>query len=98
MRSWLPGKNIELARTFALPKDLLPGQYVLAVSILDPSGMVPAARFAVNNYWSGGRTPVGPVSVGVAAPKVQLNEFDDLQEDSAFVLHASFRAKVVLKL
>lgn len=83
LRNWLPGETISLARTFTLPATLASGQYVVTLAILDPAGQVPAARFAVSNYWMGGRTPLGPVSVDVAAPTAQLNEFDDLQADNS---------------
>ncbi len=81
VRSWLPGTVVDITNTFAGPGNVPTGDYALAVSILDPSGMLPAARFAVVNYWMGGRTPIGPVSVGGVAPALQLNEFDDLQSD-----------------
>ena len=82
VRDWLPGNDaIIVANTFTLPADIPPGEYALALAILDPSGLVPAARFAVENYWTGGRTPLGPASVGQSAPLLELNEFDDLQGD-----------------
>jgi hypothetical protein len=81
IRTWLPGDSADIQRTFSIPFDLAAGQYVVTVAILDPSGMLPAARFAVANYWMGGRTPLGPISVGGANPTLQLNEFDDLQAD-----------------
>lgn len=70
-------------QTFTLPADLRSGEYVLAVAILDPAGMLPAVRFANTNYWSGGRTPLGPVAVGGAAPAFRLNDFDDIQSDQS---------------
>lgn len=83
LRTWLPGEAVTIARTFPLPPGLAAGQYVVTLAILDPSGLVPAARFAVEPYWMGGRTPLGPVAIGVAAPSSQLNEFDDLQSDNS---------------
>lgn len=83
LRTWLPGETISLARSFTLPATLASGQYVVTLAILDPAGQVPAARFAVNNYWMGGRTPLGPVAVDAVAPATQLNEFDDLQTDNS---------------
>jgi hypothetical protein len=42
------------------------GRYVLALSILDPAGMVPAVGFATTQYWRGGRHPVGLIGFGTA--------------------------------
>ena len=81
LRTWLPGESITLARSFSLPASVPAGHYVVTLAILDPSGLVPAARFAVEPYWMGGRTPLGPIAIGTAAPTTQLNEFDDLQSD-----------------
>ena len=83
LRTWLPGDPIAITRSFPLPAGLAAGQYVVTLGILDPGGLVPAARFAVEPYWMGGRTPLGPVAIGVAAPTTQLNEFDDLQSDNS---------------
>lgn len=83
LRTWLPGEPIAITRAFPLPPGLPAGQYVVTLAILDPSGLVPAARFAVQSYWMGGRTPLGPVAIGAAAPESQLNEFDDLQSDNS---------------
>lgn len=81
LRTWLPEESINLRGSFPLPAGLAAGHYVVTLAILDPGGLVPAARFAVGNYWAGGRTPLGPVAVGTAAPTAQLNEFDDPQGD-----------------
>lgn len=83
LRTWLPCETISLARTFTLPATLASGSYVVTLAILDPAGQAPAARFAVANYWMGGRTPLGPVAVDTIAPTMQLNEFDDLQTDNS---------------
>jgi len=80
VRTWLPGETTTLSGKFALPA-LSSKQYVVSLAILDPAGMVPAVRFANVNYWSGGRTPLGPISIGGSAPAAQLNDFDDLQSD-----------------
>ncbi len=90
LRSWLPEVPINLSGDFALPADIAARQYVVTLAILDPGGLVPAARFAVNHYWMGGRTPLGPVAVGTSAPTAQLHEFDDQQTDfSLYYLAAS---------
>jgi hypothetical protein len=40
------------------------GQYVLALEILDPAGMVPSVCFATTQYLKGGRHPIGLVGFG----------------------------------
>ncbi|MSU47931.1 MAG: DUF4832 domain-containing protein [Opitutus sp.] len=83
LRTWPPGEPIAISRSFPLPPGIAAGQYVVTLAILDPGGLVPAARFAVEPYWMGGRTPLGPVAIGAAASDSQLNEFDDLQSDNS---------------
>jgi len=97
IRTWLPGDrwneetrqyNIppatyEVRGGFSLPRDLPKGQYVLALAILDSAGMVPSVRFAIENYYTGGRHPVGIIGVGEASPKTELDpaSFDDPAAD-----------------
>ncbi len=74
-----------LARTnhvsghFKLPADLPLGEYILALAILDPAGNLPSARFAIMNYFNGGRHPMGIIGVGRPAIKAELDDstFDD---------------------
>jgi hypothetical protein len=58
-------------------------QAVLALAILDPAGELPCARFAVVNYFNGGRHPIGRIGAGVAVARPELDEreFDDLRAD-----------------
>jgi hypothetical protein len=81
LRQWLPDSEVQIGRSFPLPSDLPAGRYILALAILDPAGMVPSARFAVVNYYNGGRTPLGPVGVSVSPGTEELADFDDLQAD-----------------
>jgi hypothetical protein len=59
--------------------EVAPGQYVLAIAILDPGGNLPTVRFAMRNYWMGGRHPVGYVGVGTSIPSEVIDpaQFDD---------------------
>lgn len=41
--------------------DSLKGTYILSLSVLDPAGNVPSVRFATENYFKGGRHPVGKI-------------------------------------
>jgi hypothetical protein len=83
-----PVKN-RVSAKFVLPASLAAGEYVLALAILDPAGMLPCARFAIANYWTGGRHPIGKVGVGVtvAGPQLDASQFNDLKADNS--LHYS---------
>jgi hypothetical protein len=97
IRSWLPGdqwnketkryevgpKTYQVGGSFAAPGDMRQGDYILAVAILDPAGTVPAVRFAIENYFVGGRHPVGVVGVGRAPLSAELDptSFDDPAQD-----------------
>lgn len=96
---WLPGdswddktsrytiepKKYEVAGSFRLPKNIASGNYILAISILDPAGNLPAVRFAITNYFNGGRHPIGIVGVGTNSPAYLLENvvFDDIKKDKS---------------
>lgn len=69
--------------SFQIDSNFKTGKYVLALSILDPAGNVPSARFAIQNYFTGGRHPIGFVAVGVEldSPTLYPTMFDDPAED-----------------
>jgi len=71
--------------TFVVPANLATKEYVLALAILDPAGRLPSARFAITNYWNGGRHPIGKAGVGVAVANPQLDPatFNDLKADNS---------------
>ena len=91
IRSWSPGdnwdfkenrykksaKNYSIKEDFTLPSNLKEGEYILALSIVDPAGMKPSVRFAVTHYYSDGRAPLGMVGIGVE-PTSALPQFDDV--------------------
>lgn len=90
--SWLPDSDYSCTplysaeNTFNLPADLPAGEYILALSILDPDGgMLPAVRFANRNYYSGGRHPIGRIGVGTDNPMPMLDPagFDDIDSDTS---------------
>jgi hypothetical protein len=91
IRKWLPGSLVEIEQVFAIPSDIPVGRYILSLAILDPAGMVPAARFAVVNYYNGGRTPLGPVGISVSPGSQELGDFDDLQADRSLYYLAPSR-------
>ena len=63
--------------------DIPGGEYILALAILDPSGMLPSVRFANTNYFEGGYTPLGYIGIDadVADAALPESEFDDIQND-----------------
>jgi len=87
IRRWLPGEEWDSAAfayrrpaqqhhavgSVALPRDLKPGDYLLALAILDrQGGMVPSVRFAAKNYFRGGWHPFGFIGVGRAPREAVL--------------------------
>jgi hypothetical protein len=100
VRHWLPGEDWDSAAgayrrpaqphpatgSAALPKDVKPGDYILALAILDrQGGMVPSARFAVKNYFRGGWHPFGFIGVGRTPREAVLRNlaFDSPAFDSS---------------
>ncbi len=100
IRQWLPGDNWDESRnvyltpaqtntvdvSIPLPdKNKLPiGEYIVALAIVEPLGLEPNVRFAVNNYFKGGRHPFGRVGIGVdVAGTHELDSvtFDDPMQD-----------------
>jgi hypothetical protein len=97
IRHWLPGDEWEDANqayqqraetyavhgNFDLMRKVGKGEYVIAIAILDPAGMLPSARFAIQNYFNGGRHPLGRIGVEMPVQDPQLDHdiFDDPAED-----------------
>ncbi|SDS35214.1 protein of unknown function [Paenibacillaceae bacterium GAS479] len=104
IRKWLPGDKWNSATqsydtqpvknrvkgSFTLPAGLKAGTYTLALSINDIAGDVPSVRFAVENYYKGGRTPLGKVGIGQAPANQNLGTFDKLKTDQT--LHYKIEA------
>ena len=96
---WMPGDDWDAAtqsykkpaelntvtETIYIDKEIPTGQYAIAISVLDPAGMVPSLRFAAFNYWNGGRHPMGLIGVGAdcSSHGLLMSCFDDLQEDQS---------------
>ena len=85
IRQWLPGRQIPVVTgEFVLPADLEPGVYTVALTVLNPAGLVPSLRFANTEYFIGGYTILGRMGVGVdLAPEDALvfGPFDSLKYD-----------------
>lgn len=93
IRKWLPGDKwnadkqayeikpeiYRVSGTFDLAGESQSGRYILALAILDPAGMKPAVRFAIEKYSAGGYHPIGLVGVGEAPgnPQLSPDDFDD---------------------
>jgi hypothetical protein len=91
IRKWLPGEDWDSA-AFAyrrpavpyqeegratLPQDIKPGQYMVALAIFDrQGGMVPSARFAIQNYFRGGWHPLGFIGIGEPPEEAALKNVD----------------------
>ncbi len=94
---WLPGDEWDensgkykirpqcnvVKQSLTLDKQLTPGQYIIAIAILDPAGMVPSLRFATKNYFAGGIHPIGYVGVNqdVSVYGISPSIFDNIYTD-----------------
>jgi hypothetical protein len=84
LRKWLPNsRQYEEMGTFHLDADIQPGTYVACLAILDPAGNEPGARFAIVNYYNGGRHPVRSVGVGAPPTASMRMDFDDPARDES---------------
>jgi hypothetical protein len=94
---WLPGENWSVTEnrymeeppvytvndSLKIDSSIKPGEYIIAISILDPAGMVPSLRFANTNYFEGGVHPVGYIGIGCRIRNFTINPslFYDIQSD-----------------
>jgi hypothetical protein len=94
IRNWMPGDQWDAsAQSYAVPAEIydvrqalrvtgIPaGEYILALSILDPAGNRPCVRFAINNYYNGGRHPIGKVGFEHSIDSYAVSDFDDIRSD-----------------
>lgn len=77
----IPAETVLVNQTFQLPGELNPGEYILALAILDPAGERPCVRFAIRNYFTGGRHPMGKVGINKTINSFSVSGFDDPQSD-----------------
>ena len=78
----IPAENYLINQTFHLA-GIPAGEYILALAILDPGGNVPCVRFAIKNYYNGGRHPIGKVGINQSIDSFIISDFDDLQLDTS---------------
>ncbi len=114
IRTWYPGEDYDKAKreyniapekylinsSFVLNAPISAGTYIIAVSILDPAGNLPSLRFAVNNYFTGGRHPIGYVGFGSTPSdfKIDPGLFDDLYEDNSLHYDPGFEPETPVKI
>jgi hypothetical protein len=112
IRQWMPGEDWDSA-AFAyrrpamphhaeglatVPADIKPGQYIVALALLDrQGGMLPSARFAIENYFRGGWHPLGFIGVAEAPKEAALKtiKFDSPAFDNSLHYTVPERLRVV---
>ena len=89
VRGCLPGNSYAVNVSIPISASLSPGVYTLAVSINDPAGDLPSLRFANQNYYHGGITPLGKFGYGQYNNSQNLEPFDSLKSDASlfYVAH-----------
>jgi len=78
----IPAETYTVNQTFHL-SGISSGEYILALAILDPAGNRPCVRFAINNYYNGGRHPIGKVGINHTIDSFSISGFDDIQSDTS---------------
>lgn len=79
----IPAESILVNQTFQLSEEFNPGEYILALAILDPAGELPCVRFAIENYYTGGRHPIGKVGINQKIKSFKISNFDDIESDTS---------------
>lgn len=77
----IPAEEYSVTQTFHVP-DIPSGEYILALAILDPAGNRPCVRFAIENYFLGGRHPIGKIGVNYTPESFVVSGFDDIKSDN----------------
>ena len=96
IRDWMPGDQWDDSTdSYAIPAEtytvnqtfllsgISSGEYILTLAILDPAGNRPCVRFAINNYYNGGRHPLGKVGINHTIDSFSISGFDDIQSDTS---------------
>ncbi len=96
IRKWMPGdKWDDKSDAYAIPAEICAvnqsfllsavpaGEYIVALAILDPAGNRPGVRFAIKNYYNGGRHPLGKMGVNQEIDSFSVSGFDDIQSDKS---------------
>lgn len=96
---WMPGDNWskdlqkyqisapvnKVNATVTIPQTVENGEYILAISVLDPASMRSSLRFANENYFEGGYHPMGYIGINVPVKRTAVARelFYDLQSDKS---------------
>lgn len=104
IRKWMPGDSWDaVAEVYKIPAEenlvtqtlnisgIPEGEYILSLAILDPAGNRPCVRFAIKNYYQGGRHPMGRVGVNRTIDSFDLTGFDDIQRDRSLSYEKIFK-------
>lgn len=94
---WMPGDNwsieeesyqktaplSEIKSSILIDQNLPDGEYIIALSVLDPAGMLPSLRFANENYFEGGYHPMGYIGINKKPARAIVDKslFYDIQSD-----------------
>jgi len=81
----IPAAANQVRGRFVPQRNLRRGTYILALAILDPASMTPSCRFANENYFTGGRHPMGRIGLGKDVEEVGLaqSSFNDPATDTS---------------
>jgi hypothetical protein len=81
----IPAATNTIRGSFRLPGDLPAGSYIVALAMLDPAGNLPAVKFAIKNYFKGGRHPIGWIQVGAqtVGRETKSISFDEPSADAS---------------
>ncbi len=78
-----PAAVTHVEESLTLDTNLDTGDYIISITVLDPAGMLPSLRFAIQNYFEGGRHPMGHIGVNAepVSYEVKSSEFTDMRQD-----------------
>lgn len=78
-----PARSYTVSEAFTLDEQVEPGEYYLALAVLDPAGELPCLRLAIKNYFIGGRHPIGRIGVSRDPLRFEINprRFADPYDD-----------------
>jgi hypothetical protein len=79
----IPAPEYNIEEILTLDVDLTEDEYIISLSVLDPAGMQPSLRFAMVNYFTGGRHPMGYIGIGKELTNYEISEteFKDMKTD-----------------
>ncbi|MDL2247306.1 DUF4832 domain-containing protein [Bacteroides sp. OttesenSCG-928-J23] len=78
-----PAQKYHISEQITLDQAIGAGNYIISIAVLDPAGMLPSLRFAVQNYAQGGRHPMGYIGVDnqPTEHEIPASEFADMRQD-----------------